>query len=252
MKGYFMELQNLSVNDGEGIRTVVFMGGCPLKCQWCSNPESQGSPANTKGKDILVKEYSIEEIIKIIEKQRIFYRYSKGGVTFSGGEPTMQPDILEELSSRLYDKAIDMVIETNGYFAFENIKTILDRMSLIFVDLKLHNSDDHKQFTGKDNRLILETIESFGKLEYPVVTRIPLIEGVNDDEGNIISTAEFIQNTFKKPKVELLPYHSLGNEKYRILGLELPSSDFKTPGEEKIESVKKLLKSRNIDLVQYK
>ena len=130
MKGYFMEPQNMSVNDGNGIRTLLFMSGCPLRCQWCSNPESQGNPESSIGKGSFVREYGLDEIMEIIERQRIFYRFSGGGVTFSGGEATMQPEILDKLSSLLYDKAIDLALETCGYFKFEVFEKVLKRILL--------------------------------------------------------------------------------------------------------------------------
>ncbi|MCR3955031.1 MAG: glycyl-radical enzyme activating protein [Gudongella sp.] len=251
MKGYFMEPQNMSVNDGNGIRTLIFMAGCPLRCQWCSNPESQGSPANSRGRGSLVREYWLDEIMEIIERQRIFYRFSGGGVTFSGGEATMQLEILDEMSMLLYDKAIDMAIETCGYFDFQAVKRVMDRMSLIFIDLKLFNGQAHRKFTGMDNALILENIRKFGEMDYQIVIRIPLIEGVNTDQENISHTADFISKHIKKPKVELLPYHSFGDEKYRDLQLELPSREFKAPDKSSINEIRKIFKSKGIEVVKY-
>ncbi len=251
MKGYFMEPQNMSVNDGNGIRTLIFMAGCPLRCQWCSNPESQGSPGNSRGRGSLVREYWLDEIMEIIERQRIFYRFSGGGVTFSGGEATMQLEILDEMSKLLYDKAIDMAIETCGYFDFQAVKRVMDRMSLIFIDLKLFNGQAHMKFTGMDNVLILENIRKFGEMDYPIVIRIPLIDGVNTHQENISHTADFISKHLKKPKVELLPYHSFGDEKYRDLQLELPSREFKAPDKSSINEIREIFKSKGIELVKY-
>lgn len=251
MKGFFMEPQNMSVNDGDGIRTLIFMAGCPLKCQWCSNPESQGSPKDGLGRLGFVREYSLDELMEIIERQKIFYRYSGGGVTFSGGEATMQLEILEEISSLLYDKAIGMAMETSGYFEFQSVKGILDRMNLIFVDLKVFDGDDHRKFTGRDNALILDNIGKLGELNYPLVVRIPLIVGVNTHFENISATADFIGKHIRDPKVELLPYHSFGDEKYLDLGLELPSREFKTPSHDTVEEISRHFRSKGIQVVKY-
>lgn len=253
VKGFFMEPQNFSVNDGEGIRTIIFMAGCPLRCKWCSNPESfiQYNTAIKSSKTNFVFEYTTDEIIKKTEKQELFYRYSGGGVTFSGGEPTFQKEVLRDLVYKFYDKAIDMNIETCGYFNFDDVKDIFEKFSLVFIDLKHMDPPIHKKFTGVDNDLILSNIKKIGMMSIPIVIRIPLIEGVNATEENIRSIAAFLKENLESPKIELLPYHSFGNEKYEALGLSLPSEDFKTPTKEKIEILKKLLASEGIEIVSY-
>lgn len=164
LSGYFMEPQNFSVNDGEGIRTIIFFAGCPLRCQWCANPErSVGFGTNIFNHDVLkedhtnylVHKYHIDELLEVIEKQKLLYRFSGGGVTFSGGEPTLQKDILRELTYKLYDKAIDLAIETSGFFDFDEMKDVLEKLNLIFIDLKHMDDDQHKYFTGVSNKKIL-------------------------------------------------------------------------------------------------
>lgn len=118
-----MELQNFSVNDGDGIRTIIFFAGCPIRCAWCANPESS---LGYKPDNAYIFRYSVEEILKEIEKQRIFYRYSGGGVTFSGGEPTLQLDILRGLTGELYDRGISLAIETSRVFVFEQVAYVLE------------------------------------------------------------------------------------------------------------------------------
>lgn len=245
LQGYFMEPQNFSVNDGDGIRTIIFFAGCPLHCQWCANPEGIYTNNN------LVKKYSVEELLKIIERQEIFYRYSGGGVTFSGGEATLQQDILTELVNRLYNKAINMAIETSGYFEFEEVEDILEKLDLIFVDIKHMNDSKHKMFTGISNKKILDNITRFNKVNDNIVVRIPLIVGVNADKENIIETAKFVKAHIKNPKIELLPYHNFGDEKYEALGIEKPSKEFIRPTSEMINKLKNLIKSVGVELVSY-
>lgn len=298
VRGYFMEPQNFSVNDGNGIRTVIFFAGCPLRCKWCSNPEShtscnkvahyektcarcgrctkvcpQGVGINlntpleqqkckacgicvkacpTKSRKNLIYNYSSEEILKIIEKQKIFYRHSGGGVTFSGGEATMQVDMLRELVYKLYDSAIDLAIETSGYFNFEKVKDTLEKMNLIFVDIKHMDDSKHKFYTGVSNENILKNICKLNKLEVPVVVRIPVIEGVNSDIENIRKTAKFVKDNINIPKLELLPYHSFGDSKYEALGLEKPSRQFKAPSEKYIEELCDVVESEGVQVVSYK
>lgn len=296
--GYFMEIQNFSVNDGNGIRTIVFFAGCPLRCQWCSNPESfahinrisfyektcikcgrcaqicpyqvalyLNDPLERKkckscglcadvcptgSRKKLIHHYTSEQILKMIEKQKIFYRYSGGGVTFSGGEATLQQDMLRNLVYKLYDQAVDLTIETSGYFDFEDVKDILEKMNLIFVDIKHMDKDKHKFYTGVDNEKILKSISRINELKVPVVVRIPVIDGVNSDIENIRKTAQFVKANIDTPKIELLPYHSFGDGKYEALGLEKPSRNFKTPSKESLIELCKIVEYEGVEVVSYK
>lgn len=298
VSGYFMEPQNFSVNDGNGIRTIIFFAGCPLKCQWCSNPESytnynkvahyqktcikcercaevcpygvginlndvlerkkckscglcvEACPTNSRKN--LIYNYNCEQILKIIEKQMIFYRYSGGGVTFSGGEATMKADMLRDLVNKLYDKAIDLAIETSGYFEFDDVKDILRKLNLIFIDIKHMDDNKHKFYTGIGNEKTLKNISRLNELKVPVVIRIPVIEGVNSDIENIRKTAKFVKANIDVPKLELLPYHSFGDNKYEALGLEKPSKQYKTPSPEHLKELCKIVESEGVEVVSYK
>ncbi len=277
--GYFMEIQNFSVNDGNGIRTIVFFAGCPLRCQWCSNPESfvdkdrvafyektcikcgrcagvcperaaEVCPTGSRKK--LVSSYTIGQILRLIEKQKIFYRYSGGGVTFSGGEATLQQEILRELVNRLYDQAVDLALETSGYFEFEAVRDILEKMDLIFVDIKHMDRDKHQLYTGAGNERILENISRLNALKVPVVVRIPVIAGVNSDIDNIRKTAQFVKAKLDTPRIELLPYHSLGDGKYEALGLQKPSRSFKAPDREHMQELYRAIRDEGVEAVSYR
>ncbi len=298
ISGYFMEPQNFSVNDGNGIRTVIFFAGCPLRCQWCSNPESYTSSKKVayyertcikcgrckqacpydiginlndpiernkcKGCGICTKvcpnnsrknlifHYTSEEILDIIEKQEIFYRYSGGGVTFSGGEASLQIDILRDLTYKLYDKAIDLAIETSGYFNFDDVKDILEKMNLIFVDIKHMDNQKHKIYTGVGNNKILNNIIRLNELKVPVVVRIPVIDGVNSDIKNIKKTVKFVKENIKVPKIELLPFHSYGEAKYESLGMENPYSQYKAPSLKNLKELYKVIENEGVELVSFK
>lgn len=298
VSGYFMEPQNFSVNDGNGIRTIIFFAGCPLRCQWCSNPEGYTSsykvsfyektcikcgrctqvcsydvgidlnnshkgnrckscgvcvnscPTNSRRN--LIYHYDCGEILKIIEKQRLFYKYSGGGVTFSGGEATLQADVLRDLVYRLYDKAIDLAIETSGYFNFDDVKDILKKLNLIFIDIKHMDDNQHRFYTGMGNEKILKNISRFNELEVPVIVRIPVIEGVNADIENIRKTAKFVKANIDIPKLELLPYHLFGDSKYEALGLAKPSRQFKTPSVEYLRRLYKIVENEDVEVVSYR
>ncbi len=297
MNGYFMEPQNFSVNDGDGIRTVIFFAGCPLNCKWCANPESTldfkrvsfnkktcigcgkcteicpvgvnidlNSPGQrekciscrscmdicpTNSRKKLVRIYSDSEILEIIKSQEIFYRYSNGGVTFSGGEATLQRDMLRILVNSLYDKAVDMALETSGYFDFDEVKDILTKLDLIFVDIKHMDEKKHELYTGKGNKKILENIKKMNELDVPIVVRIPVIDSVNSDEDNIKKTAVFVKENIKNPKIELLPYHNFAEEKYECLGLAKMSDNFKRPSNEFLSHLKMIIKNEGAESVSY-
>lgn len=296
--GYFMELQNFSVNDGSGIRTIVFFAGCPLRCQWCSNPESctqslkvahyektclqcgrcavvcpngVGIDPNKPGgrekcsscgaceevcptgsRKSLIFRYTTDQILEKLEKQRIFYRYSGGGVTFSGGEATMQQHILRELVNKLYDRAVNMALETSGFFEFDEVKDILDKLDLIFVDIKHMDGSKHKEYTGVDNEKILKNISRLKELKLPVVVRIPVIAGFNGDTENIKSTARFVKANLTVPIIELLPYHSLGDGKYEALGMKKPADNFKTPSRGQLAELERIIEGEGVKIVSYR
>ncbi len=246
-KGLMMEAQNYSVNDGEGIRTLLFLGGCPLRCKWCANPESYIMDEDNK----FLRQYTIDQVLDLIDKQKIFYRFSNGGITFSGGEPTVQIKFLEEISERLYDSGFNLAIETCGYFNYERVKEVLGRMDLIFMDLKVMDEKDHILLTGQSNKIILENIRIMGQKSYPMVIRIPLIEGVNADFENIREAARFVKKYIKNPKIELLPYHELAYYKYEELGIDKPPKDFSRPSEKKINELKEIIKGEGVEVVSY-
>lgn len=246
-KGKIMQLQHFSVNDGEGIRTTIFLAGCPLRCKWCSNPESWGIETNN-----YVKEMSLDEIITEINRYIIFYRYSNGGITYSGGEPTFQKQFLRDMVNIFYNKGIHQSIETSGYFYLEDLKDIFERLDFIFIDIKHMDNIWHKELTGVDNSLILENIKFLGKLNKEMVIRIPLIKDINDSRKNIKETAQFVYDNVPSGKIELLPYHSLGNYKYDSLGLENHKNIFITPTKDEVEIAKKIIEDIGVQTIEYK
>ena len=245
-KGYIMQIQNFSVNDGEGIRTTIFLPGCPLRCPWCSNPEGQTM------KNPMTQEITVCEIMRQIQRQMLFYQYSNGGVTFSGGEATVQKEFLRVLVNELYDAGICITLETCGAFQFETISDILQKMNLIFMDIKHMNPRDHKKYTGYDLEPILDNIKKVDPLDTELVIRIPVIVGVNAGIENIRNTLFFIKKYLKSPKVEFLPYHTYGEEKYRQLGMLLPSKEFRTPTDGEMENYRKLACEIGVKVVSYR
>lgn len=295
-KGYFMQTQPFSVNDGEGIRTIIFMAGCPLHCKWCANPEGIrqtrlvgfyhrncigcgecekvcpegiaidlnaerekcigcGTCAKVCPKGArkqLVDYKDADEIINEMKKHDIFYRTSGGGITFSGGEATAQPELLNYLSSELYDLGYSLDIETCGYFDFDQVKDSLARMDLIFMDLKHMDSKVHEKFTGVPNEKILENMKRLNEIETEIVIRIPVIEGVNATEENIRQSALFVKEFLPKARMELLPYHRFGYGKYEALGYPLPSDTFFVPDADKMKRFSEIISGVGIEIADYK
>ncbi len=244
--GYILQLQNFSVNDGNGIRTIIFMAGCPLRCAWCANPEGLTL------KNPMTSYMTADRVIEKIKKQMIFYRHSKGGVTFSGGEATFQTEFLRSLVNRLYDMGIHLALETCGYFSFDAVCDILQKMDLIFMDCKLMDPRKHLRWTQKDNALIHENIKKTYALGIPMVLRIPTIVNVNADRDNMKETFSFIQQNVPDAQLEFLPYHQFGEEKYKQLGMPLPEKSFGTPEASLIEEFTELAHEYDIETVSYR
>ena len=293
-------IQKFSVHDGPGIRSILFLKGCPLRCRWCSNPTTQehkpellyhadkcfscghcaeicpqravtregeavifdralcdgcglcAKECPGKALQIAGVERNTADVLEDIKKDMAFYRNSGGGITFSGGEATAQPELLEYLSSRLYDMGFSLDIESCGYFEFERVRSSLERMDLIFMDLKHMDSALHEKFTGVPNERILENIKQLAELSARVVIRIPTIEGVNADEENIRKSGEFVKKYLPHAEMELLPYHKFGFGKYEALGMDLPDAAFGTPTKEKMEHLKGILREIGISLAEFK
>lgn len=298
VKGYIMQIQPFSVNDGEGIRTNIFMAGCPLRCRWCSNPEgfeqkeligwyrrkcigcgacaavcpqgigidltlsagrciACGACVNVCPEEARTRMVSImdaDDVIKEVHRHRLFYSYSGGGVTFSGGEATSQPEFLDYLSRELYDSGYSLDLESCGCFDFERFRPILERMDLIFMDLKHMDTEMHKMYTGMGNELILENIAKLGSLgdNTEIVIRIPVIGGVNNSEENIAASAAYVHDALPHAKMELLPYHSLGKIKYEAIAKAFDQADFYTPEKEEMKKLRSIAAAQGVEIADYR
>ena len=246
MGGYIMQMQNFSVNDGEGIRTTVFLAGCPLRCAWCCNPEGQTR------ENPMTRWAETEEILEAVERQAAFYRFSGGGVTFSGGEATVQTDFLRELTDRLYDEGYDLAIETCGVFDFDRTAPILRKMNEIFYDVKHLDPETHRRYTGLDNRLILENLPRTAALGVPLVVRVPVVPGVNGNDGDLTAIFRYLRERVPGAKLELLPHHRFGEEKYRQLGLPLPPAAFTVPAPERMDRWRAMAEAEGLTVVSYR
>lgn len=216
MDGYIHSIETFGTVDGPGIRFVIFMQGCPLRCRYCHNPDTW----NTKGG----KQMSAEEILEQFNKNRSFY--TKGGITVTGGEPLLQIDFLCELFQKAKEQDIHTCIDTSGItYRRDNLAYIekLDELmrytDLVMLDIKHIDREAHRDLTGADNAGILEFAQYLEKKQIPVWIRHVVVPGINDKEEYLLRIGRFIGGLSNVKALDVLPYHTMGIEKYHRLGL---------------------------------
>jgi len=281
---FIFDIKRYAINDGPGIRIVIFLKGCNLNCAWCHNPESVSTetermyaPAKciicgtcvlacpekaisltsegiitdtdkcnisgrcaevcpTKAIELSGYPMSVTEIMNEIEKERVFFDQSGGGVTFSGGEPLLQSRILIELLDECGKRGIHRAVDTAGLANTEIILEVAKRTDLFLYDLKMMDAENHLKWVGVPNEKILENLKTLAETGAKIIIRIPLIGGVNDDEDNMRKTAAFVSKlSGEKKEVNVLPYHKIAQTKYQKLGrpeefqlLEEPTKEAQT------------------------
>ena len=276
------DIKRYAINDGPGIRIVIFLKGCNLNCQWCHNPEGisadrermyapakcikcgtcvSACPENaltltaegivtdmelcriagecaavcpTKAIEISGNRMSVDDVMKEIHKERIFFDQSGGGVTFSGGEPLLQPNILIPLLEECGKHGIHRAVDTAGLVTTDILLEVAARTDLFLFDLKMMDSERHKKWTGVPNEKILTNLKILAETGAKLNVRIPLIGDVNDDVENVTKTARFLSGLLgEKIDVNLLPYHKIAHTKYQKLGR---ANDFHLFQEPTVES----------------
>jgi len=247
MEANVFNIQRMSTEDGPGIRTTVFMKGCPLRCAWCHNPEGlspepitlrnsqkcigcgtcssySGAAAvkycPTGAMSIVGRHYQVDELLQILLADREFYRDSSGGVTFSGGECLSQPRFLAAIIPELQAEKIHVAVDTSGFSAHDVFARIASLADLVLFDLKLFSADEHRRYTGQSNALILENARILGKMPIPVWIRIPIIPGITDSTANIDAISSFVKEYMPNVvRVDLLGYNDLCQADYERLGM---------------------------------
>lgn len=213
--GIIFDIQRCCYHDGPGIRTTVFLKGCNLNCAWCHNPES----FSIKPQLHYGEEKSASEVLKVILKDKAYYDESGGGVTFSGGEPTMQPKFLLELLQLSKEHGLHTCLETNGYVPLETLQKITPYVDMFLLDYKVTDEDDLKKYTGARDGLWSSTIEYLEQMGKPVILRMPIIPGINDNEAHFAKAKSLKGEYSVIQKLEIMPYHSIGADKWNQLGL---------------------------------
>ena len=252
-KGLIFNIQRYSLNDGNGIRTIVFFKGCPLRCPWCSNPESQSMEIEemksniNKNKKTVGKWYTIDEVIKEVLKDEVFFNTSGGGVTLSGGEILLQGEFITELLKELKENMINTAVETCGYGSTEVFRKMLPYIDTVFFDLKIINNKKSKEILKGDFETIknnfLEAVKN-----NKVIPRFPYIPGYTDDIENINKILEIIKNC-NLSEIHVLPYHNYGMPKYEQLNRKYELEDTEIPKKEKMEEIKRYIEDRGFKVL---
>lgn len=217
--GMIFDIREFTVHDGPGIRTTVFLKGCPLGCSWCQNPEGMSSAPEIMesrfGKRIVGKLYTTEQLSSILNRQASILSDNGGGVTFSGGEPLAQADFLMEVINSLGD--LHVLLDTSGYAFESDFRRVVQRCNLVYFDLKLVDREAHMHHIGVDNAKILGNLGVLATMNIPFVIRVPLIPGVTDTDENFAAIAEIANQLTGLIRVDLLPYNRAAGGKYLAL-----------------------------------
>ena len=266
------DIEHCSFVDGPGIRTTVFFKGCNLHCAWCHNPESQDSRPQmmfyrdkckgcgkckavcphqmetcelcgkctiycpVEARKVCGKAYTVDEVLADVMKDKAFYDNSGGGVTFSGGECMLQIEFLTEILRKCKENGIHTAVDTAGHVPFERFEQIRPYTDLFLYDIKIFDPAKHKQYIGVDNMLIFRNIQRLLATGTKLWVRIPVISGINDTVEEMQGIREMLFTYGTPEKVELLPYHAMGENKYRSIGQE--PQIFQVPDGEKMEQLK--------------
>jgi len=283
--GTIFNIQRFSVQDGPGIRTTVFVKGCPLHCSWCANPESQNRHVEVGHLDSLCdhcgrcrevcpedaiqlsepgvridrdrcndcqkciavcapgalrvfgQEASVHEIWKEIQKDALYYRNSKGGITVSGGEALNQRDLVVGLFERAHAAGLHTTLDTSGFGATATLEAILEHTDLVLFDVKIMDPDAHLEHVGVPNEPILRNAAKVVEKGVPIVIRVPLIPDITASEENVRAIARFVSELDRDIPVNVLPYHKFGTNKYPMLDREYELAALEMMSEEKIEKI---------------
>ncbi len=220
--GILFDIREFTVHDGPGIRTTVFMKGCPLACMWCHNPEGLSRKPqmlqNPAGARIVGRKYSPQELAALLNQQGTILRANEGGVTFSGGEPLLQARFVAEVIDLLDD--LHVVLDTSGYGRDQDFRLLLERVDLVYYDLKLIDPQAHQHYTGSANHRILHNLQVLIASGVPFVIRVSLVPGVTDTSDNLSAIARTVQTLPNLLYVNLLPYNQAAGAKYESLGMK--------------------------------
>lgn len=234
-------IKKYAIYDGPGIRSTVFFSGCPLSCWWCQNPEFQiASENNTSSADY---RSCVDRVKNEIIKDIIFFDQSGGGVTFSGGEPLSQVNLLFTLLGFCKENSIHTAVDTCGHAQYHDYERISPLVDLYLYDFKLFDSDEHIKYTGVSNTSILDNLGKLSQNGHNVRIRIPLIPHITDTQTNLSHIAQLLISLENTPVVDLLPFNQLYLHKYKRLGMNNKLAGMNSQTNEQIAYCQQLMMS---------
>ena len=234
LTGKIHSIETFGTVDGPGIRYVIFLQGCHLRCKYCHNRDTWDTTIGTPKK--------ISELVQDIQKYSDYIKFSKGGVTVTGGEPLLQPKFLIALFTELKKLGYHTALDTSGMFPLTpEVKQVLSLTDLVLLDIKHIDDEKCKDLVGFSNKLELEFANYLSENGIKMWIRQVIIPGITDDENDLIRLKEFLQTLKTVEKIELNPYHTLGVYKWEDLGLEYPLKGVRQANTEDIERAKRIL-----------
>jgi pyruvate formate lyase activating enzyme len=283
LQGFVFDIMRFSLHDGPGIRTAVFLKGCPLSCWWCHNPESRSTEPDliysqdrcaccgscvaacanhaitwnngpvwdrqlcrhcgdcaeacpSGARQLVGRWMSVEQVLEAVKRDLVFFDESGGGVTVSGGEPLMQAEFVEGLLEGCRANGIHTAVETCGVVSRKALLRVSEQTDLFLYDVKLMDSAKHRKYCGAPNETILGNLSALAEVHKAIVVRIPIIPGINDDNENLEQTRRFL-SPLGIFRVDLLPYHEIGVNKYKRLGMEYRLEGLKPPASDDLKKI---------------
>lgn len=231
--GRIHSFQSLGTVDGPGVRFVVFMQGCPLRCHCCHNPDTW----DKNGGKLFSPQQVVDKVLRYKE-----YFGDKGGITISGGEPLLQPQFLREVFKLSHENNINTCLDTSGFTLNDNIKEVLSLTDRVLLDIKYTNDIDYKKFTGVSLNPVIEFLSYLEQVKVPVTIRQVIIPTINDTEENIEKLNSILKNYSCVDRVELLPFKKICQVKYDQMNIPFPFKDLASPKKEKLDYLNSLIK----------
>jgi len=242
---HIFKIQRYSIHDGPGIRTTLFFQGCLLSCCWCHNPESQTKSLRLNSGDI---DSLADDLMEEIEKDLIFYDDSGGGVTFSGGEPLCQPELLFRLLDLCREKEIHTCLDTSGYGDTKILLKAAEKVDLILYDIKLIDDTAHIEYTGSSVCFVLDNLKQLSNRKANVRLRFPLVPQMTDTDENIDGIIAFLKENTMYRDIHILPFHKAGEAKYTALKIRNYLQDIAPPSKKEVKRVKEEFESNGFNV----
>ncbi|HIF9387426.1 TPA: pyruvate formate lyase 1-activating protein [Photobacterium damselae] len=239
VKGRIHSFESCGTVDGPGIRFIVFLQGCLMRCQYCHNRDTWDLDDG--------REITVDELIAEAKSYRFFMNSSGGGVTASGGEAMLQPEFVRDFFRAAHAEGIHTCLDTNGYIRKHTdvVDEVLDDTDLVMLDLKQLDDSIHRELVGVPNKRVLDFARYLHQRGQKTWIRYVIVPGYTDDERSAHLLGEFIQDMDNIEKVELLPYHQLGEHKWEAMGFDYPLKGVKPPKKETMEKIKEIIQSYN-------